>query len=257
MSQPYANLKAVAAAHGVSAAAVSGWTKKPTWPIRPGQPLDSAKVDAFVAGWIAPHRKGKQKKPAPSKPIEPAQPMPRVLTPPPAAPAVVIDPQSASLEELEFAIRTAKDTDVAERLSKQVRALKVIKEIQERDGILIDAAKAKGEVRSVFHFFQTALMALPRPMAASVEGLTPGETEAILEGRLTEILGDLQRGLERAIGSKFEPTADIPIAARAESTAVGADAAVPVGAGEAAAQPDGRALPHAEPAAELAAGQVG
>jgi hypothetical protein len=110
----------------------------------------------------------------------------------------------ATLEDLERQIRAATSADQAEKLSKQVRALKVVREILDKDGSRIDAAKARAEIRSVFHYFQTACMGVPRAVSGTMEGLTSPEIEAVLEGRMTELLGELKRGLQRAIESDPE-----------------------------------------------------
>jgi hypothetical protein len=185
--ETYSSLVEIAKAHGVSKQAVHGWTKKGSWPIPAGQPLVKSVVDEYVAGTITPHRK----KPAGGY---------RKARHTPATPAPDgLDMEVATLEQLERAIRRARNSDEAERLSKQVRALKVVGEIRDRDGSRIDAQTARAEIGSVLHFFQTALMGLPRTLSTVLEGMESAEIEAVLEGRLTEVLKELKRGMEQAI----------------------------------------------------------
>lgn len=217
MSESYRNLADVARSHKVSAAAVTGWTKKAAWPAS----LQKDKVAAFVRERIAPNRKVKIALPGPQgQQATPSNPAP-VLT------QSVVDPTTASLEDLERSIRQATSAEQAEVLSKQVRALKVIREIQERDGLLIDSGLARTEIRSVFHYFQSATMNVPRAVSVALEGLPAGEIEVILYGRLAELIGELKRGLQRAI--EFE----------AEPQAMGRHAGVAGSPREADAEPDG------------------
>jgi hypothetical protein len=242
----YSNLADIARAHGVSKAAVTAWTKKDSWPVRDGDPLGKAAVDAFVARVIVPHRKGKQRQQqAPPVAIPPA-PSPAMPAPTPPAPdQPPVDVTTASLEDLERAIRQASSSESAERLSKQVRALKVVREIQDRDRSRIDASSARAEIRSVIHFFRTAVMNVARGVAGSLEGLQAAEIEAILEGRLVELLGELKRGLEGAINFEIE------------SGSVARSAGDVGSAAEADAEPVGDEVPGTESEAVVATGAVG
>lgn len=231
----YASLAEIARVHGVSRQAVHGWTLKPGWPIAAGEALDRAKIDAYVAGFIKPHRRGEQKRQPPPPAIPPA-PNPVLPTP--------IDVSTITLAELERRIRLAPHSEAAETLSKQVRALKVVREIQDRDKSRIDAVKARAEIGAALHYFRIAVMGVPRAVAGSLEGLQAAEIEAVLEGRFIELLGELKRGLLRAIG-------DI------DAEPVGRRAGEPDATGEADAEPMGGEVPDAEPEAELAAGEVG
>lgn len=159
------------------------------------------------------------------------------------APAAESEAIAATLEELERQIRAATNNDQAERLSKQVRALKVVREILDKDGERIDAVRARAEIRSVYHYFQTACMGIPRAVSGTMEGLTSPEIEAVLEGRMTELLGELKRGLQRAIESDPE--------------SVDGNAGQLGRARTADSQPVGREVSNADETAEQPSGAVG
>lgn len=244
LPETYATLAEIAAAHGVDKSSVTRWAKKPGSPIKVGRPNDKAEVDAYVAGFIKPHRRGEQKRQPPLPAIPPA-PTPAPPPVPPVASAVPpLDVPTATLEELEKAIRRATNSDVAETLSKQVRALKVVREIQDRDKSRIDSAKARAEIGAALHYFRIAVMGVPRAVAGSLEGLQAAEIEAVLEGRFIELLGELKRGMLRAIGD-------------VDGEPVGRRSRQPDPTGEADAEPMGGEVQDAESPAEFAAGQVG
>jgi hypothetical protein len=145
-----------------------------------------------------------------------------------------------TLAQLEDRIRRATDVTEAETLSKQVRSLKVLQEVAERDGKLIDAEAARGEIRSVLTMMQVALMGQPRTLAPSLFGLDTLEIEAVLEGRFTEMLGELRRGLENA----FKPET-------LERNMAGTDTA-----GAVASEPMGGAAPGNDAAADESSGAL-
>lgn len=110
-----------------------------------------------------------------------------------------------TLADLEDKIRRTRDKDEAETLSKQVRSLKALQEVQEREGRTIDAAVARSEIQAVVTLFQTTLSGWPKNRAAMLVGIpTALEVETILEGWNAELLAELRRGLERAIEPKRE-----------------------------------------------------
>jgi hypothetical protein len=203
----YTSIRSFAKAIGRSHPSVLAWFKDAACPVKSSAPWTDADVQAAkaYAASLQPNRNYRSRQPAP--PSVPPAPSPAM---PPATPTVVA-PESeaiaATLEDLERQIRTATNNDLAERLSKQVRALKVVREILDKDGERIDTVKARAEIRSVFHFFQTACMGLPRAVSGTMEGLTAAEIEGVLAGRMTELLGELKRGLQRAIESDSDPVA--------------------------------------------------
>lgn len=110
-----------------------------------------------------------------------------------------------TLADLEDKIRRTRDKDEAETLSKQVRSLKALQEVQEREGRTIDAAIARSEIQGVITLFQITLSGWPKNRAAMLVGIpTAFEVETILEGWNAELLAELRRGLERAIEPKRE-----------------------------------------------------
>jgi hypothetical protein len=252
LADRYKNLAEIARAKGVSAPAVTAWSKKHGWP----RSLDRAAIDAFVQRVVMPHRRGKQKTPAnetaaavPAAIVENAQPaavQARTAPPLPPVPAPVncgddADVETATLEELEQRIRRTRSSETAERLSKQVRALKVVREIQERDGKLIDAELARSEIRAALFALTTGIMSVPAAVAASLEGLDPVSIRTVLEGRFTELLGELARGLKRAIDFDLHST---------EPKAVDGNDRGAEGSRETAAEPDIGAVSRAQPPAE-------
>lgn len=109
-----------------------------------------------------------------------------------------------TLAQLEGQILKTRNRDEAERLSKQVRSLKAMQEVMERDGKLIDAEKARREIETCLTLFQTTLMGWPKTIAAALVGVGMAECETILEGKFTELLAELRRGMEHAIHAEPE-----------------------------------------------------
>jgi hypothetical protein len=230
LSDTYQSLRAFAKAIGRAHPTVLAWFDDPHCAVKREGPWTDADVETAKAYAASrqPNRNYRQRQPAPpSVPPAPSPVIPQPATQPSDVAAI-----AATLEDLERSIRGARSNDEAERLSKQVRALKVVREILDRDGMRVDASKARADVRSVFHFFQTACLCIPRAVAGTLEGLTAAEIEAVLEGRFTEVLGELKRGLQDAIDAQTE----LPVA-------VGGDGEQPGRAGAADAEPVGGEVP--------------
>jgi hypothetical protein len=232
----YSSIRSVAKAVGRSHPSVLAWFENADCPINrqgPWSDEDVERAKAYAAS-LQPNRNYRSRQPdPPSVPPAPSPVMPAAPVNTPEAEAI-----GATLEDLERQIRAATSAEQAEKLSKQVRALKVVREILDRDGSRIDAAKARAEIRSVFHFFQTACMGVPRAVSGTMEGLTSAEIEAVLEGRMTELLGELKRGLQRAIESHSEPLA------------LDGDGGQPGRSGAADSQPVGGEVPDPDAASE-------
>lgn len=102
--------------------------------------------------------------------------------------AVALDPKS--LDDLDQAIRGATSAEVAEKLSKQVRALKVVQAIRERDGELVSRAEVEMEHAQRAAAYRAGLLNI-KGLATVLVGLTAKEIATVLEAEAIKILHEM------------------------------------------------------------------
>lgn len=108
--------------------------------------------------------------------------------------ATMADEQSAaaqSLEEIEEAIRKAKDIDTVKILKEKVLALKGIVAVQQETRELVPSGEVREAMTAVYSVVRAEMLKLTSDLPPQLSGLGEAKIQSILRSSIVEILGRL------------------------------------------------------------------